>query len=303
MDYAESQAAFFSTRSSADPAPGSASWNTPARHLRDAIERIALVDLWSRQGAEARAAIGLDFLGGYVWGRGSALGSAPNPAVVASAFAVFEPGLVGALLGPAVATATWDQIQHAKLAGALGALGATIGEPEAVPDIVQIIRRGLTAADPTGRPLYAGLSSLPWPAQPLGQLWHGVNLLREFRGDTHVAVCVAAGLDGVRMNVLTERWIGWPPRTYSATRGWSPEALADAYGRLARDGWLDGDDLTESGRARREELEQHTDDGMGPILDAIGSDLDTVLTTCRGWSHSLVAAGVVPPDPYKAAAG
>ena len=66
------------------------------------------------------AEIGLDFLAGQARGRGSALGSAPNPAVVASAFAVFEPGLVTALLGPALAIATWDQVQQAKLAGALG---------------------------------------------------------------------------------------------------------------------------------------------------------------------------------------
>jgi len=77
-----------------------------------------------------------------------------------------------------------------------------------------------------------------------------VNLLREFRGDTHVAVCVAAGLDGVRMTVPTERWIGWVPRSYSATRGWSPEALDAAYARLERDGWMAGDDLTADGRAR-----------------------------------------------------
>ena len=248
------------------------------------------------------AAIGLDFLGGYVWGRGSSLGSAA-PAVVAASFAVFEPGLVVSLMQQAREVATWDQVQQAKLAGALDALRETIGEPPEVGSIVAIMRRGLAAADPAGRALFAGLASLPWPSEPLGQLWHADNLLREYRGDTHIAVCVAAGLDGVSMNVLTERWVGWPPRSYSATRGWSPEALDAAYARLNEQGWLAGDDLTTVGRSRREELERRTDDGMHPVLEAIGPDLDTIASACQRWSQALVTAGVVPPDPYKAAAG
>jgi len=36
----------------------------PAGRLRDAIERIALVDLWSKQGSDAMAEVGLDFLAG-----------------------------------------------------------------------------------------------------------------------------------------------------------------------------------------------------------------------------------------------
>lgn len=302
MDYLEAQAAFFAARPLSDPPPATDAWHSPARRLRDAVERIALVDLWSRQGSEAMAAIGLDFLGGYVWGRGSSLGSAA-PAVVAASFAVFEPGLVVSLMQQAREVATWDQVQQAKLAGALGALRETIGEPPEVGSVVAIMRRGLAAADPTGRVLFAGLASLTWPSEPLGQLWHAVNLLREYRGDTHVAVCVAAGLHGVSMNVLTERWVGWPPRSYSATRGWSPEDLDAAYARLGEQGWLAGDDLTTVGRSRREELERRTDDGMDPVLEAIGPDLDTIVSACQRWSQALVTAGVVPPDPYKAAAG
>ena len=107
----------------------------------------------------------------------------------------------------------------------------------------------------------------------------------------------------ITMNVLTERWVGWPPRSYSATRGWSPAALDAAYTRLGEQGWLAGDDLTTVGLSRREELERRTDDGMQLVLEAIGPDLDAVVSACQRWSQALVTAGVVPPDPYKAAAG
>ena len=302
MDYAEAQAAFFTPRPHDDPPPATDAWGSPARRLRDAVERIALVDLWSQQGFEALDAIGLDFLGGYAWGRGSALGEA-HPAVVASAFAVFEPGLVAALLESARATATADDVRAAKLTGAIGALRAVIGEPDDVLDVVTALRRGIGAADTAGRPLFAGLSSLPWPDERLGQLWHAVNMLRELRGDSHIAACVAAGVDGIGMNVLTELWIGWEPRAYSATRGWSDDALDASYAALAERGWLDGVRLTAAGRRARDEIETRTDRAMAAVIEAIGVDLDLVVARCAEWGEALVVAGAVPPDPYKAAAG
>ena len=48
----------------------------------------------------------------------------------------------------------------------------------------------MAAADPTGRPMFAGLSRLPWPDHQLGQLWHAATQLREYRGDGHLAACV-----------------------------------------------------------------------------------------------------------------
>src|SRR5947207_1327318 len=78
---------------------------------------------------------------------------------------------------------------------------------------------------PAGRPLFAGLAGLPWPADELGQLWHACAMLRELRGDSHLAACVAAGLTGLEANILTELQVGWPLHSYTATRGWPPEAM------------------------------------------------------------------------------
>ena len=85
----------------------------------------------------------------------------------------------------------------------------------------------IAAADVTGRPLFAGLASQPWPDDPLGRLWRACDLAREHRGDSHVAACIAAGLDPIAMNVLTELWVGMPLGSYSATRGWSADQLGD----------------------------------------------------------------------------
>ena len=66
------------------------------------------------------------------------------------------------------------------------------------------------------------------------------DLLREYRGDAHVAAFRAAGFDGCQLQVLTERCAGMPPRTYAATRGWDADHL-DAAERAAASGLLDGD--------------------------------------------------------------
>ena len=73
---------------------------------------------------------------------------------------------------------------------------------------------------------------------PYGRLWRAADLVREHRGDSHVAACVAAGLDPVRTNVLTETWVGYPVGEYSGTRAWPEEVHAAAVARLEADGMI-----------------------------------------------------------------
>ena len=71
--------------------------------------------------------------------------------------------------------------------------------------------------------LFAALRAQPRPDDPYARLWRAADLVREHRGDSHVAACVAAGLDPVRMGVLSEMWVGYPVGEYSGTRAWPPE--------------------------------------------------------------------------------
>ncbi len=57
-------------------------------------------------------------------------------------------------------------------------------------DLVRAAAAGCTVA---GRPLYAAHADLAWPDEPHLALWHGLTLLREHRGDGHVAVLQAPG--------------------------------------------------------------------------------------------------------------
>lgn len=300
MDYAAARDAFFQPRAALAPPPATGS--SPARSLRDAAEPIAALSFWSRPVYDRLDALGLNFLTGYVWGRASVLGE-PEGSVVAAAFGVFEPGLIGSLYDEARSRCSRADVRRALEDGVVESLGTVLAADEPVADAVDMLRRGVDAVDGFGRPLTAGLLAQPWPTDPLAQLWHACTILREFRGDSHLAACVAGGLDGLSANILTERMIGWEPLTYTATRGWSPEAMQTSTERLADQGLITDTGLTDGGRQLREGIEQSTEQAMVPVVAAIGDDLDTLVDVLSPWSTAVVEQGWFPPDPYKRAAG
>ena len=172
-----------------------------------------------------------------------------------------------------------------------------------VSGVVSTLRRGIDAADGTGRPMFSGLASRPWPEDPAGQLWRACDIIREHRGDTHIAACVAAGLDPVAMNILTELYVGLPLYAYSASRAWPQETLDATADHLRGSGLLEGDRLSKEGRRLREDIEARTDAGQRSVVNAIGSDLDDTVAQLDVWSTACVEAKAFPPSIHKRAAG
>lgn len=304
MDYADVQAAFLGT-----PAGGQAPPRVPdrpARLLRDAAEPIATIGFWGRPAYDRLAELGLDFLTGYVWARAAPMGE-PSPAVVVAAFGVFEPGLVTGLYEQARSRCSREAVLAAREDGAVRSLRAALGAAaeDGVAAAAATLRRATDAAstDLSGRPLFAGLVSLPWPDDPFGQLWHATSLLREYRGDVHQAANVAAGLTGLQMNLVTEYWVGWQHGAYAGTRGWAPEAMAAADAELAERGWVADGALTPAGQQRRDDIEARTDAALDRVLAAVDRDLPELTDRLDAWSAQVVAAGAAPRDPYKRASG
>ena len=304
MDYEAALEVFFQPSPADAPPPRAVAEGGPARRLRDAYEPVAMHAVWSRQTNEALAALGLNFLTGYVWGRASGMGE-PAPAVVVSSFACFEPGLVSTLyeegrgkVGRAELVAARDESTTRSLRAVL----ADVDDAD-VDRVVGVLRRGVDAADGTGRPLFSGLASQPWPEDPVGQLWRACDILREHRGDGHIAACVAAGIDAVAMNVLTELYLGMPLFSYSASRAWPADVLQATAERLRADGLMDGDELSDAGRRLRDDIEARTDRSQHAVVEAVGDDLDATITQLQQWSAACVDAGAFPPDIYKRAAG
>jgi len=302
MDYAEAIATFSTPRPAGTPLPEVVRAGSPARRLRDACEPLAMHALWNRHTNEKLADLGLDFLTGYVGGRAGSLGD-PAPAVVVAAFAWFEPGLLAGLYEAARAAAPWDQLLAARDAATAASLAEVLAgdDPAEVADLLAGAAEG---ADGTGRPLFSGLRGRGRPRDPYQRLWWACDLVREHRGDSHVAAAIAAGLGPVEMNVLTECWIGMPLLSYTATRGWPAEAMQAAVDGLEARGWLREDGtLTGAGRAARAGIEDRTDAAEQAIVAGLGGRLDEVCGRVAEWSERCIAAGAFPADILKRAAG
>lgn len=300
MHYDEAVAAFF-VPSPEGAVPEPTKRDSVARRLRDAIEPIAMHPVWSRHNNEAMAGLGLDFFSGYAWGRAAALGE-PAPAVVVSSFAVFEPTLIAGVYEAGREACSRDQVLSTRFAATTASLGAVL-EGVDVAGAATRLRDAALDLDCSGRPLYAGLAEIPLSDDPIEMLWRSAEMIREHRGDSHIAACVAEGLDPIAMSVLTELWVGFPLGEYSGSRGWAPEALEGSAEALRGEGLVDGDQLTSEGRAFRERIEDATDRAQAQLVARLGDDVDGLIGDLASWSARCIEAASFPPNAYKRAAG
>jgi hypothetical protein len=233
----------------------------------------------------------------YFTSRGSALGQAPGE-LVAAAFAVFNPEVVlpSVTLGWSLTDAA--TIAEERLLGATEQLERILGPaPDGIERANDLLERALAPLEPAGRALYAGTLSQPLPGTPIGDLFRLGDRLREYRGDSHIAAWVAAGLDAPEIGLLTEPYWGMPTRTYIRTRAWSDERLDQAEARLVEAGHLHDGTLTAAGRALREDIELATDAQVAPAVEALGDDLAELVGRLEPWARAVMAAGGYPPSP------
>jgi len=240
----------------------------------------------------------------YFTSRGSVMGQVRGE-VVAAAFGVFNPRVVVPAVDRGWATTDAGTICDARDAGALDQLERVLGpDPAGRERVEELLVRATTGLRIAGRPLAAGLSGLPAPDHPMGTIWRRGDLLREFRGDSHTAAWVGAGLDAVQIGLLTEVFWGLPARSYARTRGWVDADFDRALDGLRSRGAVDADGLfTEGGRELREEIERRTDEQMVPVLEALGDDVDELLELLEPWGREIRAArGYLPSGPHDLAA-
>jgi hypothetical protein len=230
----------------------------------------------------------------YFTSRGSVMGQVPGH-VVAAAFAVFNPAVVVPAVAMGWGLTDAATICAARTAGAVGQLARVLGAaPDGLDRAGALLARAVAPLRPEGRPLYAGLASLGLPGEPLADAWRSADMLREYRGDAHTAAWTTAGFDATEIGLLTELYWGLPMRTYIRTRAWSDTDLDEAEARLEARGLVAGGDLTPEGRAAREAVEQATDGACRPFVEALGDDLDDLLSILLPWGAQLREAGAYP---------
>lgn len=222
-----------------------------------ALEPIHVIGYFAPEVAQGYVDLGLHKRLAYFAARSAAFGRAPAELTIAT-FYVFAPWLPHKALPASWEIAAPEQIQRVRREGVAVALERVLGSPD-VGEALELARTACEGLSPPGRPLYAAHSALAWPGDDLLALWHAATLLREHRGDAHIAVLLKAGLDPVESLILGGMFSKNTDFVRS-TRGWTDEEWAGGEQRLVLRGLIDGADLTDEGRALRQQIEDDTDE-------------------------------------------
>ncbi|MEV0199774.1 hypothetical protein [Nonomuraea sp. NPDC050691] len=243
------------------------------------------------------AELGLKGRAGYFASRGAALGRASAEQVIAT-FYNFCPALVRRALPAAWDVVTPGDMLTARSDAAAEALRrAGVHELPHLDETVGLARRAALAACEhlEGRPLFAAHAALPWPEEPIRQLWHAQTLLREFRGDGHIAALLTEGIGGLEALVLHGAGGEVPSAVLRISRAWPEEEWAAAEGRLRERGLLGEDGtLSAEGQALRRHIEDRTDALALPAYGALGEDgCERLAELARPFGRAVVDAGLL----------
>jgi hypothetical protein len=147
-----------------------------------------------------------------------------------------------------------------------------------------------------GRPLFAANLALPWPTDPVAALWHATTLLREHRGDGHVAVLAAAGVSGRESNVL-HCAAGVVPSDYmKRARHYDDAEWCACEKHLASRGLLaDDGSLTPAGHDLKNHIEASTDALALQAFDGLDdAEVEALFHALTPITRAVIAAGDMP---------
>ncbi|ASU81122.1 hypothetical protein CDG81_14435 [Actinopolyspora erythraea] len=252
------------------------------------------------------AEVGLDsWSRAYFASRAAPLG-AVGPKVVAATFYNFNPELVRRHIPAAWSIASPADIVAARFRAVSGALERMLDaetlRSEAVEEAGRLAAKAAEGCSPAGKPLFAAHAEIEYPTEPHLRLWHALTLLREFRGDAHIAVLQHAGLGPLQAPVLqSSAGRGMNAATLKETRAWSEEQWTDAQLELADRGLLDSSGaVTTAGEQLLDEIEHATDAAsLEPWRNLDTSEFSRLLETGGALSEQLAEAGAVPKGIFE----
>jgi hypothetical protein len=245
------------------------------------------------EAAEAYERLGIKGRSGYFASRAAPMGAVGAEVVIATFFN-FNPDLVRSAIPAAWDNASPGDLVEARFAAVDAAFRRILGDAVvASPDMTRAAELARIAAEEAalhteGRPLAAAHADLAWPTEAHLQLWHAQSILREFRGDGHIAQLVVHGLSGLDALVTHAAAGDVPKAILLATRAWSDDAWQMAVDGLRQRGWLErGDELrfTAMGTQRRQQIEDGSDALATAPYEVLGEERCAELRAlARPWS-------------------
>ena len=267
-----------------------------ARRMFRLVEPVALVTFFADEPTDELMALGLrNVWDCYFAGRAAPLGRV-SAEVVHAIFYNFADGEVARHIPRVWDTVTPDAALAARERGSVTALRRILGPLADTPGVARAAETAITAATsaPTeGRVLYAALRTIPIPQEPLARLWHAAMLLREHRGDGHVAALVVSGIGGTEAHVLHALYEGMPAHEFGRVHHLPAAQLAGVVDGMRARGFIDDSGwLSDAGRKTKEQIESLTDRLAEPAYECLEpSELEQLIADLEPIASALEAAG------------
>jgi hypothetical protein len=267
-----------------------------ARRLFELTEPVAVVTYLAHEPTEAVMALGLPGVwDAYFAGRAAPLGRDVPAAVIHALFYNFADDEVARHIPRVWDMVTPEAANAAREHGSVAALRRILGDLADTPAVgraADLLIKAGTSARTEGRALYAAVRALPLPMEPLARLWHGANLLREHRGDGHVAALLTLGIGGTEAHVLHALSERMPAESFGRVSHLPRTQLAGVVDGLRQRGLIGSDDwLTAAGRQLKQRVETLTDELAAPAYDTLGPDeLDQLIDDLKSLAAVLIAA-------------
>jgi hypothetical protein len=259
------------------------------------VEPIGVLPYSADEPTEAMLALGFtNYWDTYFAGRAAPLGLGPAE-LVDALFYNFAPGEVARHIPKVWRTTTPEAAIAARQQGCVKALWRILGDRVDSPAFAratELLLGAATSAPFQGRPMYAALRALPIPDDVVARFFHAASLLREHRGDGHIAALMSEGVGGLEAHVLLALDVGTAAEKFGRLHHLPPGQLAAVIDGM-RDRNLIGDDgwLTESGRAVRHRVEALTDDLAAKPYEILEPDeVDELIAALEPLAKLLLAA-------------
>jgi hypothetical protein len=269
------------------PTPPAARVSEVSRRLRARADGI-VAELWFMPESQTGfPTLGISGPSGTFSGRIGPLGAVPG-ASAGALLVPLNPAFVTAAVDAAWAATTPEELLAERERIATAYLREIIGaEPDGIVRAAELARRAADAGPIAGHPLAVAHRTRGWTDDPVVDVWRASERVRERRHESHRNAWTAAGLDACELCVLTDLWRG--PVISSVSSSWAPDDQAAALTRLQARGFVRGEELTHSGRATREWIEEATDQQETEVVAALGDDADELLGLLAPWSTAVVA--------------
>jgi hypothetical protein len=269
-----------------------------ARRMFDLLEPICLVTFFADECNQELAALGhRTYWDGYFASRAAPLGRVPAQ-VVHAAFYSFADGEAARHIPSAWETIPPEASIAARERGSAASVRRILGDELAgsagLVRAADLTTKAALSAPMAGRVMYAGMRTLAVPGDPVARLWHCATMLREHRGDGHVAALVGAGIGGTEAHVISALAMGiHPPESFGRIHHLPKQRLAAVMDGLRERGLVDADGrFTDAGRETQQRIEALTDELAAPPYDALTpAELDELIAELEPITATLVAAG------------